>query len=405
MISVEEARRRVLADITPLPAETVGLREALGRVLANDVTARRSQPPVDVSAMDGYAVRAADVAGAPVTLKVVGEAPAGASAVGAVGPGEAVRIFTGGPMPDGADAIVIQENTETGGGAMITVLKGAATGAFVRPRGLDFRDGDVLLKAGRVISARDVGLLAAMNVPWLSVRRRPRVAILATGNEIVLPGDPIAPGQIVSSNGMAIGAMVKACGGEAIDLGIAGDNVAALRDATKAAIGADFLVTTGGASVGDHDLVQQALSQVGLKVDFWRVAMRPGKPLIFGWWNGVTMLGLPGNPVSAMVCAIVFLRPALARLLDRGDGDEPASSALLGAELGANDERQDYLRAALGHDRNGELVATPFGRQDSSMFATMARADCLVIRPPHAGPAAAGARVSIVPLHAGTARI
>ena len=405
MISVEEARRRALADIRPLPAETVGLRETLGRVLAHDVTARRSQPPVDVSAMDGYAVRATDVANAPVTLKVVGEAPAGASVVGAVGPGEAVRIFTGGPMPDGADAIVIQENTEAGGGAVITVLEGALAGAFVRPSGLDFRDGDVLLKAGRVISARDVGLVAAMNVPWLSVRRRPRVAILATGNEIVLPGDPIAPGQIVSSNGLAIGAMVKACGGEPTDLGIAVDDVAAMRDAANAATGTDILVTTGGASVGDHDLVQQALGEVGLKVDFWRVAMRPGKPLIFGWWNGVPMLGLPGNPVSAMVCAIVFLRPALARLLDRRAGDEPASSALLGADLDANDERQDYLRASLSHDGNGELVATPFGRQDSSMFATMARADCLVIRPPHAVAAAAGERVSIVPLYAGMARI
>ncbi len=405
MISVEDARGRILADLTPLPGETVGLTEALGRVLARNVAARRSQPPVSVSAMDGYAARAADVANTPVTLTVVGEAPAGAAVLGTVGPGEAIRIFTGGPVPDGADAVVIQENTEAENADSVTVRKGAAAGTFVRPAGLDFREGDVLLKAGRVISARDVGLAAAMNVPWLSVRRRPRIAILATGSEIVLPGEPISPGQIVSSNDIAIGAMVRACGGEPVDLGIAVDDIASLRSAAQAAAGADFLITTGGASVGDHDLVQRALGDVGLKVDFWRVAMRPGKPLIFGALNGMPMLGFPGNPVSAMVCAIVFLRPALARLLGRGDGDEPAASAILGGDLDANDQRQDYLRASLTHDRDGEWVATPFERQDSSMFANMARADCLIMRPPHAMPASVGERVTIVPLYAGMARI
>ncbi len=402
MISVEEARRRILADLIPLPAEQIGLADAFGRVLAEDLAARRTQPPTAVSAMDGYAVRAADVAHTPADLRVIGTAPAGAAFAGVVGPGEAVRIFTGGPLPEGADTIVIQEDVDAAE-AEIVVREGAAEGAFVRPAGLDFTAGEVLLKAGHALTARDIGLAASMNVPWLMVRRRPRVAILATGDEIVMPGEPLGPNQIVSSNGPALAALVKTCGGVPVSLGIVPDDPAALKAAAAAAWGADFLVTSGGASVGEHDIVQRVLAEAGLAVDFWRVAMRPGKPLIFGRLGDIPMLGVPGNPVSAMVCGVIFLRPALERLLGVDRLQAPPATALLGQDLGANDQRQDYLRATLSQGEDGGLVATPFERQDSSMFLLMARADCLVVRPPHAPPARAGSPVEIIPLVSGRA--
>jgi molybdopterin molybdotransferase len=404
MISVEEALARVMSAFSPMPAEQVALADALGRVLAEDVTARLTQPPVAVSTMDGYAVRARDVANAPVTLKVVGEAPAGKAYDGLLGPGEAVRIFTGGPVPEGADAIVIQENTEAQGDR-VTVRDGAREGRFIRPAGLDFKEGEVELSAGRRLTARDIGLAAAMNVPWLKVRRRPRIAVLATGDELVEPGGPVGPTQIICSNSAALAAFVAAAGGEPIDLGIASDSSAALQAAANSARGADLLVTTGGISVGEHDLVQGALKEIGLEVDFWKVAMRPGKPLMFGRLDGLPVLAFPGNPVSALVCAIVYLRPATHAMLALADTDAPPATALLGADLGGNDERQDYLRARLSFDGNGSLVATPFNRQDSAMLSHFAHADCLVVRPPFAAPAKAGSRVEIVPFPAETASI
>ena len=400
MISVEEALSRVLAAMRPLPAEQIALADALGRVLAEDVASRRTQPPLAVSAMDGYAVRAEDVATLPASLKVIGYAPAGGHYGGRVGPGEAVRIFTGAPVPDGADTIVIQENTK-GGDDEIDVLDGTApVGRYIRPAGLDFGEGDVLLREGRVLTARDVGLAAAMNVPWLKVRRRPRVAILPTGDEVVMPGDPVGPNQIVSSNGPALAAFVAAAGGDPIDLGIAPDSRETLTAMASGAKGADLLVTTGGASVGDHDLIKDVLGDIGLELDFWKIAMRPGKPLIFGRLDDVPILGLPGNPVSSMVCAVIFLRPALRVMLGRQDAEVVPQPALLGRDLEANDERQDYLRASLERDANGNLVATPFDVQDSSMFANMARADGLVIRPPFAAAAATGDTVDVLPLGA-----
>ncbi|MBM3573207.1 MAG: molybdopterin molybdotransferase MoeA, partial [Alphaproteobacteria bacterium] len=316
MISVAEALARVTRDLHAVEAEQVSVADALGRVLAENVTARVTQPPAAVSAMDGYAVRASDVARVPAQLTVIGHVPAGASFSGTVGPGQAVRIFTGAPVPAGADAIVIQEDVDANAGSpTITVREGAPAGRYIRPAGLDFKAGEVGLKSGRVLTVRDVGLAAAMNRPWLSVRRRPRVAILATGDEIVRPGDPIGPAQIVSSNGFALAAFVLACGGTPIDLGIARDSLDSLKEAAAGARGADLLLTTGGASVGEHDLVQQALGQKGLTLDFWRIAMRPGKPLMFGRFGATPMLGLPGNPVSTIVCALLFLRPALEKLL------------------------------------------------------------------------------------------
>jgi molybdopterin molybdotransferase len=400
VIAVEEALARILAAIPSLPAETVGLREALGRVLAEPVIARVTQPPSAVSAMDGYAVRAEDVADVPVTLRQVGEAPAGGAYDGTVGSGETVRIFTGGPLPGGADAIVIQENTESDG-EKITILKPAPAGHYVRPEGLDFRAGEEGVAAGRRLTVRDVGLAAAMNVPWLRVRRRPRIALLSTGDELVMPGELVGPNQIIGSNGLSLAAFVEARGGEALNLGIAPDNVEALGRLTGEARGADLLVTTGGVSVGEHDLVRSALGDRGLSLDFWKIAMRPGKPLLFGTIGDTPILGLPGNPVSSLVCAIVFLGPALDAMQGLGQDHQPATAAVLGAPLGANDRRQDYLRARLTHHADGRRVATPFDRQDSSMLATLAHADCLIIRPPDAPAAAAGERVEILTLTGG----
>ena len=396
LLPVADALARVTAAFGPLPAEQVNIAHGLGRVLAEDVAARLTQPPTAVSSMDGYAVRAADVATAPTTLRRVGEAPAGGAHDGELGPGETVRIFTGGPVPHGANAVIMQEDTDADGD-QVTMNEVAFPGKFVRPAGLDFSEGDVGLTAGRRLTPRDIGLAAAMNTPWLTVRRRPRIALLATGDEVVRPGEPVGPNQIVSSNSLALAALVTEAGGEPVDLGIALDNADSLERMAAGAKGADVLVTTGGASVGDHDLVQQVLGKVGFKLDFWRIAMRPGKPLIFGAINGTPLLGVPGNPVSALVCAMVFLRPAIATMLavDNGGGPE---TAVLGIDLEANDQRQDYLRARLEPGPNGELVATPFARQDSSMLSTLTASGCLVIRPPHAGPAKAGERAEILRL-------
>jgi len=400
MISVEEARKRLLRPLKPLAAEQVGLAEAFGRVLAENVTARRTQPPAALSAMDGYAVRAADVARVPVRLKVVGAVPAGKSYEKPVRPGEAVRIFTGAPLPEGTDAIVIQEDTEREGDVVV-VKEGAPGGRYVRPAGLDFVAGSVGIVAGRRLTARDIGLAAAMDRPWLMVRRRPRVAILATGDEIVMPGDPIGPNQIVSSNSIALGAFVRACGGIPLQLGIAADRPEALRQAAEGARGADLLVTTGGASVGEHDLVKDALGAAGLELDFWKIAMRPGKPLMVGRYRDAAMVGLPGNPVSTLVCALIFLKPAIERLSGLDPSAEPPATARLARPLPENDRREDYLRATLARGADGDLEATPFEKQDSSMISLLARSDCLVVRPPLAPAAAKGERVTIIPLGGG----
>lgn len=405
MLAVADARDRILGAMRPLPAEQVSITEALGRVLAEDVAARRSQPPKAVSAMDGYAVRSADVESAPIVLRVIGDIPAGSAFDGRVGPGEAVRIFTGAPVPADADAIVIQENTEAGDGS-VTIGKSAAAGAYIRPAGLDFTEGDVLLRAGRVLTARDVGLAAAMNRPWLMVRRRPRVAILATGDEIAMPGDPLGPNQILSSNSVALAAAIRVFGGDPHSLGIAPDDREALAAMVSGAAGSDFLVTSGGASVGDHDLIQSVLGDLGFSLDFWKIAMRPGKPLIFGHIGDTPVLGLPGNPVSAMVCALIFLAPALARMLGiPEEGAFTPTVARLTEALGENDERQDYLRGQLSESADGGLAVTPFSRQDSSMFATLAAADCLIVRAPHAPALEAGAAVDVLRMPSGAPRI
>jgi molybdopterin molybdotransferase len=396
MISVEEARGRILAGLRATPAEIVPLAEAGLRVLAAPVAARRTQPPADVSAMDGYALRAAD-ARAGMVLRVIGEAPAGHPFAGGVGEGEAVRLYTGSVVPEGADAIVIQEDTERDG-ARVTIREAASAGRHIRRRGQDFSEGDTLLPAGRRLSPRDIGLAAAADHPWLAVHRRPRVAILATGDEIALPGEPVPPGGIVSSNAHALAALVSAAGGVPTVLAIARDTADAIAAAADAASGADLLVTSGGASVGDYDLLQAGLGPRGLAVDFWTVAMRPGKPLMFGTLGALPVLGLPGNPVSALVCGLLFVLPALRRLAGLPDAAPARARARLGAAMGQNDRREDYVRARLEVRPDGALVATPFERQDSSMLRLLAQADALIVRPPHAPPATAGAEVEVLRL-------
>jgi len=395
MISVEQAQRQICEAFRPLPAEQVGLADALGRVLAEDVTARLSHPPFAVSAMDGYAVRGADVTKVPVRLRLVGTAPAGGRYEGRVGPGEAVRILTGGPLPDGADSIVIQENARRDGGT-VELTAVAEPGRHIRAKGQDFEEGKTLLRAGARLTARDIGLAAAANRPWLKLRRRPRVAILSTGDELSMPGEPLGPAGIVGSNGLALSAFVRACGGVPTDLGIARDDSGVLANMLEGATGADLLITTGGASVGDHDLVQDALAARGMKLAFWKIAMRPGKPVMFGELGGTPVLGLPGNPVSALVTALIFVKPAFAVMEGRPVEDD-TENAILGADLKANDLRQDYLRARLDRNAEGRLVATPMERQDSAMMAFLALADGLVIRSPHAPPAKAGDIVKILP--------
>ncbi|MGA8381671.1 MAG: gephyrin-like molybdotransferase Glp, partial [Stellaceae bacterium] len=395
VISVEEALQRLLSLVEALPAEQISLADGLGRVLAEDLAARRTQPPFAVSAMDGYAVRADDLGRIPVELRIVAEVPAGAGFGGHIGAGEAARIFTGAPMPAGTDTIVIQEDAERTGDR-VRVLDGAPRGRYVRREGLDFAEGDVLLRPGRRLGARDIGLMAAMNRPWLFVHRRPRIGILSTGDEIVMPGDPIGPHQIVSSNSLALAAIVAASGGVAVSVGNAPDDRQALRRIAAAATGVDLLVTTGGVSVGEHDLVREALAADGFDLDFWQIAMRPGKPLMAGRYRGTPMLGLPGNPVSSFVCALLFLKPAIERLSGLASAAEPVATARLGAALAANDRRQDYLRARLGRADDGVEEVSAFEIQDSSMMRLLSAADCLIVRPPHAPPAAAGRAVPII---------
>jgi molybdopterin molybdotransferase len=394
MLSVDEARARILAGLRPTETEVVHLAEAWGRVAAAPLVARVTQPPQDVSAMDGYALRAADGA-AGARLRIVGTAPAGHPWEGVLQPGEALRLFTGSVMPAGADAVLLQEDADEADG-MVTVRESATPGRHIRRAGQDFAAGDVLIEAGRRMTARDVGLAAAGNLPWIAVHRRPRVAILATGDEIALPGEPIPPGGIISSNAHALAAFIRAGGGAPLVLPIAPDDPAAI--AAAAGVPADLLVTTGGASVGVHDLVQEGLGQRGLAVDFWKIAMRPGKPLMFGHLGQTPVLGLPGNPVSALVCALLFLHPALARLSGLPDTALPTETARLGAPLPANDRRQDHLRARLMLAPDGATIATAFARQDSAMLRLFAAADALILRAPHAPAAEAGAPVEIIRL-------
>jgi len=408
-MSVAEALRQVLEHAAPLSSESVPLADAYGRVLAADLAALRTQPPADVSAMDGYAVRAADVKSAPARLRLIGEVAAGHPFEGTVGAGEAARIFTGGVVPPGADTIVIQENTTRENTTrentardvdVVLINQTSGAGRHIRRAGLDFASGAVLLAKGRRLNDRDLALAAAMNHATLTVYRKPKLAVLATGDELVLPGAQPGIGEIVYSNGYATMALARREGCDVVDLGIAPDRlpetIAAVRHARDGA--ADILVTSGGASVGDYDLVQKALAAEGLKLSFWKVALRPGRPMMHGRLGPMHVLGLPGNPVSSYVCGVLFLVPLIRRLTGRADYEPRLEPAQLGCDLPENDERADYLRATLTPSPAGLPVATPCPLQDSSMLAPLARADCLLIREPHAPAAKAGGRCVILKL-------
>jgi molybdopterin molybdotransferase len=397
-MSVAEALERVLDGARPLPAETVALENAFGRVLTEDLAARRTQPPEAVSAMDGYALRADDIAQAPVTLNVIGVVAAGHPFDGGIDSGKAARIFTGGVMPAGSDTVVVQEVARRDGDTL-SIDKPSAKGRHVRPRGIDFTKGDVLLNRGHRLTGRDLMLAAAMNYATLPVHRRPKVAVLGTGDELVPPGATPGPGEIVYSNGFALRALAQSEGAEVLDLGIARDSVEAIASAVRRARDAnvDVLVTSGGASVGEHDLVQKALASEGLHLSFWRVALRPGRPMMHGRLGAMQVLGVPGNPVSSYVCAFLFLKPLVRCLAGRDDIHPSPEAARLGGDLPENDERADYLRATLTPDSDGP-IATPLPIQDSSLMASLAKADCLVIREPHAPAAPAGSPCIILKL-------
>jgi molybdopterin molybdotransferase len=399
LMPVADALAAVLEGAAPLPEEMVALDQAYHRVLARNVAALRTQPPQAMSAMDGYAVRAADADRVQAALKVVGEVAAGRPFDRRLGPGEAARIFTGGVIPDGADAVIIQEDT-IAEGDRVTITEAAIPGRHIRPAGVDFHEGMVLLKAGRRLSDRDLSLAASMNHPDLPVRRRPKVALLATGDELVMPGCTPGPGQIVYSNGYALRTMARVEGAEIIDLGIAADTIqatiAGIRRAREAE--ADILITTGGASVGDHDLVKQSLDAEGVEMAFWKIAMRPGKPMLHGRLGAMRVIGLPGNPVSSYVCSLLFLVPLIRLMSGLEVLHAPRETALLGRDLKQNDVREDYLRARLDQRDDGTLIATPVTQQDSSLLGNLAMAQALVIRPAFAPAARAGSPCEILRL-------
>ncbi|UDL90364.1 molybdopterin molybdotransferase MoeA [Mesorhizobium sp. PAMC28654] len=398
LVPVTEALERLLDGAGPSGCESVALMDAADRVLAEPVVALRTQPPFNASAMDGYAARATDVASVPARLSVIGTAPAGRGFDGAVGKAQAVRIFTGAPLPEGADTIVIQENVRDLGGGGIEVTEPTAEGRNIRRIGLDFSKGDILLEKGRLLDPAALSLAASANHPNVSVVKRPLVAIIATGDELLPPGSELGPDQIISSNAYGVAAAAQSVGARVLDLGIAADKkeaIAALvRQAAEA--GADVIVTLGGASVGDHDLIHDVLTGEGMTLDFWKLAMRPGKPLMFGRLGNIRCIGLPGNPVASLVCSQLFLKPLLARLGGR-DHRQDVREARLGAAMSANDLRQDYVRAVVKEDADG-LVATPFGIQDSSMLRMLADANGLIVRAPFAPTAAAGAPCSVLML-------
>jgi molybdopterin molybdotransferase len=398
LMPVADAYAAVLKDTAALPEEMAALNDAYHRTLSRDIAALRTQPPADMSAMDGYAVRAADaVPGA--RLKVIGEVAAGRPFNATVGAGQAARIFTGGVIPAGTDAVIIQEDTARDGDIVI-VSEAVAAGKNIRPAGIDFREGETGLRQGSLLTDRALALAAGMNHPQLPVHRRPRVAILATGDELVPPGTKPAPGQIVYSNVFALIALARNEGADTIDLGIARDTLESTTAAIRRArdLGVDVLVTTGGASVGDHDFVQAALKTEGVDMAFWKIALRPGKPMMHGRLGPMRVLGLPGNPVSSYVCAFLFLVPLIRALSGRTQVDHVLERAVLGRELPANDKRQDHLRARVTTGSDGVPVATSVGPQDSSLVGNLAAADALIVRLPHAPAAPAGSPCTILRL-------
>jgi len=395
LVSVNDALARALKGLGPLDVETVPTAEAHGRILAKTLSARLTHPPFDASAMDGYAVQIDDLTALPATLEVIGESAAGSRFEGKLGPGQAVRIFTGAPVPDGADTIIIQEDTDAHDDKVVVRATG---GQYIRPRGQDFFEGEALLKEGTRLGARALMLAATMNYSALPARRKPRVAILQTGDEIVPPGNVLGEDEIVSSVRYGLGALIEREGGLAQDLGIARDEPQSIAAHIQAASGADILVTVGGASVGDRDLVRDVLMREGFELDFAKVAMRPGKPVFYGRLATQRVLAVPGNPVSALVCSYVFLKPILRAMLGVSSGERPLPEAVLGKALPENGPRQHYLRATSRWAKDGTRIVHPLSSQDSSLVAALAKADCLIVQPQRDPGAAPGTRVKILPL-------
>jgi len=390
MIAVEAALAAIFDLVAPTETEMVPLAEASGRVLARDVAATRDQPPFASSAMDGYALRGTEVAPG-AQFRVVGEAAAGRGSAAPLGPGEAIRIFTGAPVPEGADRVIIQEDV-TRDGDIITLGDSLDDKHHIRPAGGDFAAGDVMA-APRRLGPAELALLASMNVATLPCHRRPEVALVATGDELVMPGETPGPDQIIASNAIGLKALVESAGAVARILPIARDTVASLETVFDLAAGADLIVTIGGASVGDHDLVRPVAASRGMAPAFYKVAMRPGKPLMAGKLGEAAMIGLPGNPVSSIVCGHIFLLPALRKMLGLGAHPAPRATAPLAAALPANGPREHYMRATLAR---GTITAAD--RQDSSLLSVLSGANALLIRPVGDGARAAGELVEYVPL-------
>lgn len=402
-LTVEAALARVLEHVEPIAeTERVSLFDAAGRVLAGPLVAKLTQPPFHASAMDGYAVRAADVARVPVRLRVIGESAAGHGFGGHVGDGEAVRIFTGAPLPRGADAVVIQENVRRDGdgrdGLSIEVVEGQPDREHVRPKGGDFARGDRLIEAGRALDARTITLAAAAGHAELEVRRRPIIALLATGDELVLPGQNPSDDQIVCSNPFGIAAMVRQAGGEPRFLGIARDDRDDLKAHLERGRDADVIITIGGASVGDHDLVGPVMAELGMSLSFWKIAMRPGKPLLFGRLGSQRVIGLPGNPVSSLICTRIFVLPLVRALQGFDMGLERTAEAVTTVALERNGARAHYMRGTLAVDAARRTTVTPVRSQDSSLLTPLAAADCLIVREIDAPAVQAGASVAVLPL-------
>ena len=400
LLLVDQALAAILALLPQTNTVIKPLDKALGFTLAEDLVAVLTLPPQAVSAMDGYAVRAADVTSFPCKLTRIAESAAGHPWTGKIVTGQAVRVFTGAAIPDGADTIVIQEDVDPVAeqdNVEITVRSAEIAGRYIRPAGLDITTGQVILPAGTLLSARAIGLAVAAGLTQASVRLRPRVGVLSTGDELVSPGELPGPGQIISSNASFLANFVRACGAEAIDLGITRDVPGAMLDAVRRTSNLDLVVTTGGASVGTHDhIVSDMVSSGHNALNFWKIAMRPGKPLISGNVDGTPLIGLPGNPVSTAVCALVFLRPAIAHMAG-GTASSFQFLMPLAVDLDVNDQRQDYIRAQITI-KDGIQVIMPAPRQDSSMMSVLATANALIVRPPFDSAKAAGEFVSVIPL-------
>ncbi|MGR3805514.1 MAG: molybdopterin molybdotransferase MoeA [Marinibacterium profundimaris] len=390
MIPVGEAMEKLFSLVEPVEIEQIDLADACGRVLAEPVAARRDQPPFPASSMDGYAIKAVE-AMRDAQFRVVGESAAGRRFEGRVGPGQAVRIFTGAPVPEGADHVVIQEDVRRDG-ALISLLDEPGDKDNIRPAGTDFRVG-ATLEAPRRLGPSDIALLAAMNIPLVPVRRQPEIALISTGDELVQPGEDPGPDQIMVSNTYGLKAMLDLAGASVRMLPIARDTAASLRTAFELARGADLVVTIGGASVGDYDLVGDVAAELGMEQSFYKVAMRPGKPLMAGHISGSAMVGLPGNPVSARVCGEVFLRPMLNKMLGLGASAPARLQAPLSQPLLANGPREHYMRATL--DAAGIHA---FDRQDSSLLSVLTKANALLVRPPHDSAREVGEMVDYIPL-------